>query len=744
MRFLSLVKFLTNKKQTLPQTYFPPYLCTKLKNQKMTQPKRYMITTALPYANGPLHIGHLAGTYLSSDIFARYLRLMGKEVAFVCGSDEYGAAITIRAKKEGVTPRQIVDKNHEIIKDSFEKLGISLDIYHRTTAPIHAETATEFFKTVYDKGIFIEETTEQYFDETAKQFLADRYIIGTCPNCSNNEAYGDQCEKCGSTLSPTELINPRSTLSGGTPILKSTKHWYIPLGGDSEAGAENEAWLKDWIIEGKGRTQKWKNNVLGQAKSWIQDGLRPRSITRDLDWGIPVPLEDAEGKVLYVWFDAPIGYISATKQWAADNGKDWKDYWQSEDSQLIHFLGKDNIVFHTIIFPSMLRMHGDYILPTNVPANEFMNLEGRKLSTSKGWAVWVHEYLEELPNKQDELRYVIIKNMPENKDSEFTWTGFQEAVNNELVNNLANFVNRVVTFANKYYDGKTPTYDATATFIGSNNEPITAAAELKTLHQKLIELSENIQNYEFRQALTILMEISSLGNQFLQYNEPWKAYKQNPDDETIKIVVNLGIQFTAALSVACRPFMPFTSDKLRTLLNLPAITDNGEFATMLANLEHGNLVTDNHQIQVPQHIFQRISDEVIAAQVQKLEATVIENTAKMVTYEPLKPNCEFDDFTKLDFRTGTITAAEKIKKAKKLLQLTVDLGFEVRTIVSGIAEHYEPDAVIGKQVVVVANLAPKALRGVMSQGMILMAENEDGKLVFVSPENGFGNGWTVR
>jgi methionyl-tRNA synthetase len=711
------------------------------------QPKRYIITAALPYANGPLHIGHLAGAYLSSDIFARYLRLMGKDVAFVCGSDEYGAAITIRAKKEGTTPREIVDKNHAIIKDSFEKLGISLDIYHRTTEPIHTETAQDFFKTVYDKNTFIEETTEQYFDEETQQFLADRYIIGTCPTCSNEEAYGDQCEKCGSTLSPTELINPRSTLSGATPVLKTTKHWYIPLGGESEVGSENEAWLKDWIIEGNGRTQKWKNNVLGQAKSWLQEGLRPRSITRDLDWGIPVPLEteDAKGKVLYVWFDAPIGYISATKQWAADNGKDWKDYWQSEDSQLIHFLGKDNIVFHTIIFPSMLRMHGDYILPTNVPANEFMNLEGRKLSTSKNWAVWVHEYLEDLPNKQDELRYAIIKNMPENKDSEFTWSGFQESVNNELVNNLANFVNRVVVFANKYFDGKTPAYDVNATFIGSNNEIITAAAELKTLHQKLTELGQNIENYEFRQALTTLMEISSLGNQFLQYNEPWKLYKQEPDSEIIKITVNLGLQFTAALSVACRPFMPFTSDKLRALLNLPAITDKGEFATLLKTLANGNdLVEVGHQISKPNHLFSRITDETVAAQVEKLEANLAASTPKITSYEPVKENCEFDDFMKLDFRTGTITAAEKIKKAKKLLQLTVDLGFEVRTIVSGIAEFYEPENVIGTQVVVVANLGEKKLRGVMSQGMILMAENDEGKLVFVSPESGFGNGFTVR
>ncbi len=709
----------------------------------MTEPKRYMITAALPYANGPLHIGHLAGAYLSSDIFARYLRLMGKDVAFVCGSDEYGAAIMIRAKKEGTTPRAIVDKNHAIIKDSFEKLGMSFDMYHRTSEPLHTETAQDFFKTVYDKNIFIEEETEQYFDEEAQQFLADRYIVGTCPNCSSEEAYGDQCEKCGSTLSPTELINPRSTLSGATPVLKTTKHWYIPLGGESEAGSANEAWLKEWIIEGKGRTQRWKNNVVGQAKSWLQDGLRPRSITRDLDWGIPVPVEGAEGKVLYVWFDAPIGYISATKEWAKQNGKDWKDYWQSEDSQLVHFLGKDNIVFHTIIFPSMLKMHGDFILPTNVPANEFMNLEGRKLSTSKGWAVWVHEYLEELPDKQDELRYAIIKNMPENKDSEFTWSGFQDAVNNELVNNLGNFINRVVVFANKYFDGKTPAFDTSSTFVGSNNETVTAAAEMNILHEKVKELNQNIEQYEFRQALTTLMDISSLGNQFLQYNEPWKLYKNEPEAEIIKITVNLGIQFAAALSVVCRPFMPFTSDKLRDLLNLPAITDSGELAKLLEDLEKGEIVPNGHQIQKPKHIFARIADDIVQAQVEKLEANLAASQPKTVNYQPLKDNCEFDDFMKMDFRTGKIVAAEKMKKAKKLLLLTVDLGFETRTIVSGIAEYYSPEEVIGQEVVVVANLAPKKLRGVMSQGMILMAENEEGRLAFVGAKE-FGSGWTVR
>ncbi len=666
---------------------------------------------------------------------------MGEDVAFICGSDEYGAAITMRAKKEGVTPKEIVDTNHTIIKDGFKKLGISFDIYHRTTAPIHTETAQEFFLKVHEKGYFLVEETEQYYDGEFDQFLADRYIMGTCPNCGHEEAYGDQCEKCGSTLSPLELINPVSKLSGATPELKKTKHWYIPLGG------ENEKWLNSWIVEGEGRTEKWKKNVLGQARSWIQQGLKPRSITRDLTWGIPVPLEGAEGKVLYVWFDAPIGYISATKQWAADNGKDWKDYWQNEDSRLIHFLGKDNIVFHTIIFPSMLRMHGDYILPTNVPGNEFMNLEGRKLSTSRGWAVWVHEYLEDIPNKVDELRYTIIKNMPEAKDSEFTWGGYQEAVNSELVNNFGNFVNRVVNFTNKYFDGIVPAFDASATVIGSGNTEVTHTEELAKLHGKLKELGQSITNYEFRAALTTLMEISSLGNQFLQYNEPWKKFKKTPDDPMIAIVVNLGVQFAAALSVACRPFLPFTSDKMRGVLNLEAITDKGEFAQLLAQLEKGELIVPvEHQINKPQHLFQRIPNEVVAAQIQKLEDALAAKAKaeKGVEYAPLKETATFDDFMKLDFRTGTITAAEKIKKAKKLLKLTVDLGFEERTIVSGIAAYYEPEKIVGQQVVVVANLAPKKLRGVESQGMILMAENEEGTLAFVSPEAGFGSGWVVR
>lgn len=711
----------------------------------MTIPKRYLVTAALPYANGPLHIGHLAGAYMSADIYVRYLRLMGKDVAFICGSDEYGAAITMRAKKEGISPRAIVDKNHVIIKEGFEKLGVSFNIYHRTTEPIHHETATGFFKTVYDKGIFIEKETEQYFDEEQQQFLADRYIVGTCPVCGNEDAYGDQCEKCGSTLSPTELINPKSKLSGNAPILKKTRHWYIPLGG------KNQKWLKKWIIEGEGRTEKWKKNVMGQAGSWLQEGLQPRSITRDLSWGIPVPLERAKGKVLYVWFDAPIGYISATRQWALDNGKNWKDYWQSKDSRLIHFLGKDNIVFHTIIFPSMLKMHGDYILPTNVPANEFMNLEGRKLSTSRGWAVWVHEYFEDLPGKADELRYAIIKNMPETKDSEFTWGGYQEAINNELVNNFGNFINRVINFTNKYFGGVVPDFDIDTPIIGSRNDESFHDAELIDLFDKIYEVVEAIKNYNFREALGLMMEISSMGNQFLQYNEPWKKFKANPDDATIKVVVNLGVQFAAALSLVCRPFIPFTSDKIRKILNLPQIDElnqsEGALMEVLNRLAEGvDLVPKGHQINKPKHLFKRIPNEVIDAQVKKLEtaAIAIKKANQTANYQPIKENINFEDFQKIDLRTGTIVAAEKMKKSKKLLKLSIDLGVETRTIVSGIAAFYNAADIVGQQVVVVANLAPKKLRGVESQGMILMAENEEGVLAFVSPKDGFGNGWVVR
>ena len=710
----------------------------------MTEKKRYLITAALPYANGPLHIGHLAGAYLSSDIFVRFLRLTGKDVVFVCGSDEHGAAITIKAKKEGTTPEAIVDKYNASIKSTFEKIGLSFDMYHRTSAPLHHETSQGFFRRLNDNGEFLEKTTEQYFDVSAQQFLADRYIIGTCPKCSHTEAYGDQCENCGSTLSPTELIEPRSTLSGETPVLKETTHWYLQLD-------KYEAWLREWIEHGTVDGQQlhvpseWKNHVIGQCKSWLDGGLQPRAMTRDLDWGVDVPQELAgsKGKKLYVWLDAPIGYISATKQWAADNGKDWTTYWQDEETALLHFIGKDNIVFHCIIFPAILKAHGDYILPVNVPANQFMNLEGKKLSTSKNWAVWVHEYLEEIPGREDELRYNLIKNMPEQRDSEFTWKGFQETTNNELVNNLANFINRVVVLTNKYYEGVVPEFDPNDAFIDARNQMETSFhdSELLALHDQVQEVCDHIRQYDFRAALTSLLSISSTGNQLLQFNEPWKAIKNDP--KLVKAVMNVALQIVAVLSVACRPFLPFTSDKLRTLLNLPAIKDAGELNDILDKLSEGTSILEvGHKIGAPLHLFTKVEDSVIDAQIEKLNASAAASAE--VTYEPIKETITFEDFTKLDIRTGTILEAEKVKKTKKLLKLIVDIGLEQRTVVSGIAEFFDPEKIIGQQVLLLANLAPRKLRGIESQGMILMAENEKGELGFVSPTDGFGAGFTVR
>ncbi len=709
----------------------------------MTEKKRYLVTAALPYANGPLHIGHLGGAYLSSDIFVRFLRLTGKDVVFVCGSDEHGAAITIKAKKEGTTPQAIVDKYDALIKETFQKVGLSFDIYHRTSAQIHHETSQEFFRKLNDNGEFLEKTTEQYFDVAAQQFLADRYIIGTCPKCSHTDAYGDQCENCGSTLSPTELIDPRSTLSGETPILKETTHWYLQLD-------KYEAWLKEWIETGKVDGKQlhvpsdWKNHVIGQCKSWLDGGLQPRAMTRDLDWGIDVPQELAgsEGKKLYVWLDAPIGYISATKQWAADNGKDWKPYWQDEETALLHFIGKDNIVFHCLIFPSILKANGDYILPVNVPANQFLNLEGRKLSTSKNWAVWVHEYIEEFPGREDELRYNLIKNMPEQRDSEFTWKGFQETTNNELVNNLANFVNRVIVLTNKYYEGIVPDFDPNDAIIDSQNQTETSFhdSELLSLHDQLQELGASIRKYEFRAALTSLMGISASGNQLLQFNEPWKAVKNDP--ELVKVVMNASLQIVAALSVACQPFLPFTSKKLRALLNLPDV-QAGELNTILDKLSEGTSILDvGHKIGEPNHLFTKVEDALIDAQVEKL--TTAAAASAVVTHDPIKETITFDDFTKMDIRTGVILEAEKVKKTKKLLKLTVDIGLEQRTVVSGIAEFYDPANIIGQEVLLLANLAPRKLKGIESQGMILMAENEKGELAFVSPKTGFGAGFTVR
>ncbi len=711
-------------------------------------PERYTITAALPYANGPLHIGHLAGAYLPADVYARFLRLMGKDVAFICGSDEHGAAITVKAKKEGLQPQDIIDKYHHLFEETFAKMNISFDIYHRTSSPIHHETAKEFFKTLYDNGEFEAIESEQYFDEVAGQFLADRYIIGTCPKCGHEEAYGDQCENCGSTLSPIELIKPKSTLSGETPVMRKTTHWFLKLD-------KHEKWLREWLetgaLDGIGlhNVDEWKNHVLGQCKSWLDGGLQPRAMTRDLDWGVDVPseIEGSEGKKLYVWMDAPIGYISATRQWAEDNGKNWKDYWQDKKSGIIHFIGKDNIVFHCIIFPAILKAHGDYKLPINVPANQFMNLEGRKISTSKGWAVWVHEYIQDFPDQIDVLRYVMIKNMPEQKDSEFTWRGFQDANNNELVGNFANFVNRVLVLVHKYYKGKVPKVDEDVEIVGSDGAlmPSFIDSELMELFDKVYELSNCIWEYDFRGALQWLMNISSWGNQLLQSNEPWKIQKEEP--EKVKVVMNLCVQIVAALSIACRPFLPETSEKMQKMLNLKEIKDHRELVNIQNKLAAGRyLVKAGHVVGEPIHLFSRIPDEVIDAQILKLKSATSAMTDKKENSPQDAENnmIQFDDFTKMDIRTATITKAERVPKADKLLKLEVDLGYETRTIVSGIAEHFEPDSVVGKKVSVLVNLQPRKIRGVESKGMILMADSNNGTLGFVSPPEGWENGQAIR
>lgn len=722
-------------------------------------PKRYLVTAALPYANGPLHLGHLAGAYLSSDAYVRFQRLMSKDILFVCGSDEYGAAISMKARQSNVKPQEIVDKYHELIKTTFDRIGMSFDIYHRTSAEIHAETSQDFFRNLYRKGVFEEQTTEQYFDDEAGMFLADRYIKGECPNCGYKDAYGDQCESCGSTLSPNDLINPVSMLTGSKPVLKSTTHWYLPLD-------RNEEWLKTWISEGtlEGKFHHdpslWKNHVIGQCMSWIDQGLQPRSMTRDLDWGVDVPSEipGSEGKKLYVWMDAPIGYISATRQWAQDHGENWETYWKDEETELIHFIGKDNIVFHCLIFPAILRTHGDFILPRNVPANQFLNLEGNKLSTSRGWAVWVHEYLDEFPGKEDVLRYVLYKNMPEQKDSEFTWKGWQEANNNELVNNLGNFINRVAVLVNKYYDGLVPDFDPDLEFQGSGQEdmPIWHDSEMLDLFDRLDLFGAYIRKFEFRSALRVLMEISSAGNTVLQQNEPWKLIKE--DEETVKVVMNCCLQYATALSVILYPFLPFTSAKLREILGLPALTGDGELLELMGTLAEGEaLIPVGHRIGKPIHLFDRIDDEVVEEQIKKLELRSVEQmsgtpggekTAKepsVTGFTPdFKPEILFDDFQKLDLRVAVITEASKVKKADKLLQITLDVGAEQRTVVSGIAEHYQPEAIIGQRVVYVSNLAPRKLRGVISQGMILMVEDGDGHLAFVTPAKDVEPGSVVR
>ncbi|PCI97999.1 MAG: methionine--tRNA ligase [Flavobacteriales bacterium] len=680
----------------------------------MKEAKRHTITAALPYANGPLHLGHIAGCYLPADIYSRYLKGKGKDVLFVCGSDEHGAAITLRAKKEDTTPQEIVDKNHAIIEKAFNDFGIEFDIYHRTSSEIHHETASEFFKDMHQKGAFIEKTTEQFYDEENKQFLADRYIVGTCPTCSFDGAFGDQCEKCGSTLSPTELINPTSTISGNVPILKETTHWFLPMN-------DHEKWLKEWIETGKldGVQQHdastWRKQVIGQCKSWIDNGLLPRSITRDLDWGIKVPVKGGEGKVLYVWFDAPIGYISASKQWAKDNNKNWEDYWKNDDTELVHFIGKDNIVFHAIIFPIILKSHGDYILPTNVPANEFLNLEGDKISTSRNWAVWLHEYLEDFPNKEDELRYVLTSIAPETKDSEFTWKDYQTRVNSELVAIFGNFVNRSVVLTHKYYNGKVP---AQGSLTDYDKEVLAAIESTK------LKVDELLASYKFRDAQTEAMTLARLGNKYLADTEPWKLIKT--DEERVKTIMNIALQLSNALSEIFIPFLPNTSQKLKSMLNSNGLT----------------ILPENHEINKAELLYQKIEDAAIETQIEKLKATAVNQSNPKA--KPMKDEITFDEFTKMDIRISTILTAEKHPDADKLLKMTVDTGIDERTIVSGIAEHYKPEDVIGKQVSVLINLAPRKIRGIESQGMILMAENNAGDLAFVAPEKVIDNGGEVR
>lgn len=691
----------------------------------MNQPKkpassasRYTITAALPYTNGPIHIGHLAGVYVPADIYARYLRLTGNDVAFICGSDEHGVPITIKAKKEGVSPQDIVDKYHAIIKKSFEDFGISLDNYSRTSAKIHHETASGFFTTLYNKGEFIEEVTEQLYDEEANQFLADRFVIGTCPKCGNEESYGDQCEKCGTSHNATDLINPKSAITGNVPTLKQTKHWFLPLD-------KHEAFLREWIL--KGHKKDWKPNVYGQVKSWIDDGLRPRAVTRDLDWGIPVPLPDAEGKVLYVWFDAPIGYISATKEWAAREGKDWEPYWKDKDTKLVHFIGKDNIVFHCIIFPAMLKAEGSYILPDNVPANEFLNLEGNKLSTSKNWAVWLPEYLEEFPNQQDVLRYALTANAPETKDNDFTWKDFQARNNNELVAIFGNFINRVVVLTNKYYNGLVP---EPSEFSQIDEETLAAVKAYPAV------IASSIERYRFREASQELMNLARLGNKYLADEEPWKVIKEN--EARTRTIMFVALQIASALATLSEPFLPFSSNKLKSILNVSSsdsTTKNRIENSWYDIASKDTLLPVGHQIGKAELLFSKIEDETVQAQIDKLLATKKANEAANKAVEPQKETISFEDFTKLDLRVGTILEAEKMPKAKKLLVLKVDTGIDVRTIVSGIAESFTPEEVVGKKVTVLVNLAPRALRGVESQGMILMTETADGKLVFVNPDD---------
>ena len=686
--------------------------------------KRYTITAALPYTNGPIHIGHLAGVYVPADIFARYQRLKNNDVAFICGSDEHGVAISIKAKKEGTTPQAIIDKYHTIIKQSFADFGISFDNYSRTSAPIHHQTASDFFKKLYEQGDFIEEISEQLYDEEAHQFLADRFVIGTCPKCGNPEAYGDQCERCGSSLNATDLIDPKSSITGSKPTLKATKHWFLPLNRYQE-------FLEKWILEG--HKSDWKPNVYGQVKSWLDDELKPRAVTRDLDWGIPVPIEGADGKVLYVWFDAPIGYISSTKEWAEREGKDWRPYWQDKNTELVHFIGKDNIVFHCIIFPAMLKAEGSYILPTNVPANEFLNLEGNKLSTSKNWAVWLHEYLQDFPNQQDVLRYALTANAPETKDNDFTWKDFQARNNNELVAIFGNFINRVAVLTQKYYEGVIP---AAGEFNDIDTETLRQITELTE------KIEQSLERYRFREAQQELMNMARLGNKYLADEEPWKLIKTDP--ERVKTIMYVALQIATALAVASEPFLPFTSEKLKRMLQLGAIT----WENLKTNATE--LLKAGHRIGTAEFLFEKIEDTAIEKQLQRLENTKLANKQEAqanteVTVAPQKELISYDDFAKMDIRIGTILEAEKMPKADKLLILKVDTGIDQRTIVSGIAQSFAPEEIIGKKVTVLVNLAPRKLRGVESQGMILMVENSEGKYTFINPDaEGIANGTEVK
>lgn len=686
----------------------------------MSEYKRYLVTLALPYANGPVHIGHLAGVYVPADIYVRYLRMCGKEVFFVGGSDEHGVPITIKARKQGCSPQDIVDKYHKLIKESFEELGISFDVYSRTSSKIHHKTSSEFFEKLYKEGKFIEKESEQYYDEQAHQFLADRYIVGTCPKCGAEGAYGDQCEKCGCTLSPDELINPHSALSGNAPIKKKTKHWYLPLD-------QYEPWLREWILEGH---KEWKTNVYGQCKSWLDGGLLPRAVSRDLDWGVPVPVEGAEGKVLYVWFDAPIGYISNTIEARPD---DWEKWWKSEDTKMVHFIGKDNIVFHCIVFPSMLKAYGDgYILPDNVPANEFLNLEGDKISTSRNWAVWLHEYLREMPGKQDMLRYVLCANAPETKDNDFTWKDFQSRCNSELVAIYGNFVNRAIVLTHKYFDGKVPA------------DAAPDAIDRQTLEQVGVikaRLSDALENYKFREAVKEAMNLARLGNKYLTETEPWKVAKSDMD--RCASILRTSLKICVDLAIAFAPFTPFSTDKLLGMLNLTKDVLKWD------NLGNHDILTEGHQLEKAELLFAKVEDDVIQAQLDKLAATKQANLKEAAAnaipapVEPQKSECTFEDFEKMDIRTATVLEAERVPKTDKLLKLTIDTGIDKRVIVSGIAQYYTPEEMVGKQISILANLAPRKIRGIESKGMILMARQSDGKMRFITPAERLDNGATI-